>query len=149
METWGVVFLGVIAVAGAVQAGFLVAMALALIRLTQRMDSLQTRVEQGIAPAVEGVDRVTRNVAEISDLATVQARRMDQTLTETLDTVEDTVAVARSFVAHPLGGPLSRVTAVVRGIQTGVEVFRQLGQEERASSRERRRDGEDDEHLFI
>ena len=149
METWGVVFLGVIAVAGAVQAGFLVAMALALIRLTQRMDSLQTRVEQEIAPAVERVDRVTRNVAEISDLATVQARRIDQTLTETLDTVEDTVAVARSFVAYPLGGPLSRVTAVVRGIQTGIEVFRQLGQEERASSRERRRDGEDDEHLFI
>jgi hypothetical protein len=149
METWGVVFLGVIAVAGAVQAGFLVAMALALIRLAQRIDSLQSRVEQGIAPASEGVDRVTRNVAEISDLATVQARRLDQTLTETLDTVEDTVAVARRFVAHPLGGRLSRVTAVVRGIQVGIEVFRQLGQEERASSRERRRDGEDDEHLFI
>jgi len=59
------------------------------------------------------------------------------------------VAVARSFVAHPLGGRLSRVTAVVRGIQTGVEVFRQLGREDRAPSRERRRDGEDDEHLFI
>jgi hypothetical protein len=41
------------------------------------------------------------------------------------------------------------VTAVVRGIQTGIEVFRQLGQEERASSRERRREGDDDEHLFI
>jgi len=149
METWGVVFLGVIAVAGAVQAGFLVAMALALIRLARRIDSLQTRVEQDIVPTVAGVDRVTRNVAEISDLATVQARRIDQTLTETMDTVEDTVAVARSIVAHPLGGRLSRVTAVVRGIQTGIEVFRQLGQEERASSRERRRDGEDDEHLFI
>lgn len=149
METWGVVFLGVIAVAGAVQAGFLVAMALALIRLAQRIDSLQDRLEQGIAPTVEGADRVARNVAEISDLATVQARRIDQTLTETIDTVEDTVAVARRLVAHPLDGPFSRVIAVVRGIQTGIEVFRQLGQEERASSRERRRDGDDDEHLFI
>ncbi len=149
METWGIVFLGVIAVAGAVQAGFLVAMALAIIRLAQRIDSLQDKLEQGVAPTVEGVDRITRNVAEISDLATVQARRIDQTLTETIETVEDTVAVARSFVAHPLGGPLSRVTAIVRGIQTGFEVFRQLGQEDRASSRDRRRDGEDDEHLFI
>jgi len=149
METWVVVFLGVIAVAGAVQAGFLVAMALAIIRLAQRIDTLQDRFEQGIAPAVEGIDRVTRNVAEISDLATLQARRIDQTLTETLETVDDTVAVARSFVAHPFGGPLSRVSAIFRGIQTGFEVFHQLGQEDRAPSREKRRDEEDDEHLFI
>lgn len=148
METWGIVFLGVIAVAGTVQAGFLVAMALAIIHLAQRIDTLQSKFEPKIEPAVEGIDRVTRNLAEISDLATVQARRIDHALTDTIEKVEDTVAVAQNFVARPLG-PISKVAAVLRGVQTGVDVFRQLGREDRAPSRERRRDGEDDEHLFI
>jgi hypothetical protein len=148
METWGIVFLGVLAVAGAVQAAFLVAMALAIIRLAQRVDALQTKFEQKIEPAAEGIDRVTRNLAEISDLATVQARRIDQALTDTIEKVEDTVAVAHNLLARPLG-PISKVAAVLRAIQTGIGVFRQLGREDRTPSRDRRRDGEDDEHLFI
>jgi hypothetical protein len=148
METWVVVFLGVIAVAGAVQAAFLVAMALAIIRLTARIDSLQEKVEQRIAPALESVDRVGRNVAEISDLATLQARRVDLVLTDAIERVEDSVSVAQRLVARPLR-PLSHVVAVLRGIQKGVEVFRELGSEDRRKGSEGRRHGEDDEHLFI
>lgn len=148
METWVVVFLGVIAVAGAVQAAFLVAMALAIIRLTARIDSLQEKVDQRIAPALESLDRVGRNVAEISDLATVQARRVDLMLTDTIERVEDSLSVAQRLVVRPLR-PLSHVVAVLRGIQKGVEVFRDLGQEGRGKNSEARRHGEDDEHLFI
>jgi hypothetical protein len=148
METWVVVFLGVIAIAGAVQAAFLVAMALAIIRLTARIDSLQDKVDERIAPALESLDRVGRNVAEISDLATVQARRVDLMLTDAIERVEDSVSVAQRLVARPLR-PLSHVVAALRGIQKGVEVFRELGQEERGKGSEARRHGEDDEHLFI
>jgi hypothetical protein len=148
METWVVVFLGVIAVAGAVQAGFLVAMAMAIIRLVQRIDALQDKLDEQIAPALKGFDRIGRNVAEISDLATVQARRIDLMLTDTIEKVEDTVSVAQRLIAQPLR-PFSRVVAVLRGVQKGVDVFRQLGREDRGSAREDRRQAEDDEHLFI
>jgi hypothetical protein len=148
METWVVVFLGVIALAGAVQAAFLVAMALAIIRLTARIDSLQDKVDQRVAPALESLDRVGRNVAEISDLATVQARRVDLMLTDAVERVEDSLSVAQRLVARPLR-PLSHVVALLRGIQKGVEVFRELGQESRGKGSEARRHGEDDEHLFI
>jgi hypothetical protein len=145
METWVVVFLGVIAVAGAVQAGFLVAMALAVIRLTARIDALQEKLDQRIAPALEGLDRVGRNLAEISDLATVQARRIDLMLTDTIEKVEETVTIAQRLVARPLR-PFSHLVAVLRGIRKGIGVFRELGREERVAPPEGRRQGED---LFI
>jgi len=148
MDTWGVVFLGVIAVAGAVQAGFLVAMALAIIRLAERIDTLQDKLDEQLAPALKGMERVSRNVAEISDLATVQARRIDLALSDTIEKVEDTVSVAQRLVARPLR-PISHFLAVLRAVQTGIDVFRRLGQEDRASSAQGRRSADDDEHLFI
>ena len=42
METWGVVFLGAIAVTTAVQAAFLIALAVAGLRLARRIDALLT-----------------------------------------------------------------------------------------------------------
>ena len=102
METWGVVFLGVIALALAVQAGFMVALALAGLRLTRRLDALQAQLDGQIAPALKGVERISRNAAEISDLATVQARRIDVLLADTIDRVEDTVDVVQRLVIRPL-----------------------------------------------
>jgi hypothetical protein len=149
MDTWGVVFLGTIALAGVVQAAFLVAMAIAVIRLTQRIDDLQDRLDHLVAPALESLDRVGRNMAEMSDLATVQARRIDLMLTDTIEKVEDTLTVAQRLVARPLR-PFSHFLALLRGVQAGVEAFRQLGREDRRGTPpEGRRHGEDDEHLFI
>jgi hypothetical protein len=148
METWGVVFLGVIAFAMAVQAAFMVTMSLAVIRLAQRVDSLQDKIERQIGPALEGLDRVSRNAAEISDLATVQARRLDLLLADTIERVDDTVTVVQRLVARPLR-PISHLLAVLRGVQRGLDVFLQLERKDRGSRPERRRSGEDDEHLFI
>jgi hypothetical protein len=148
MDNWGVVFLGLIAAAGLVQAGFLVAMALAVIRLTQRIDALQDKLDQQITPALESVERVSRNAAEISDLATLQARRIDLLLADTIEKVDDTVTVLQRLVARPLR-PFSHVAALLRGLQRGVDVFLQLERKERVPAPEGRRQGEDDEHLFI
>jgi hypothetical protein len=148
METWGVVFLGVIAVAMAVQAAFIVTMSLAIIRLAQRVDSLQDKIDRQIGPALEGLDRVSRNAAEISDLATVQARRIDLLLADTIERVDDTVNVVQRLVARPLR-PVSHLLAVLRGVQRGLDVFLQLERKDRSSRPEGRRSGEDDEHLFI
>ena len=148
MVNWEIVFLGVIAVAMVVQAAFLVAMALAVIRLTKRIDALQDKLDHQIAPALEGLERVSRNAAEISDLATLQARRIDLLLADTIEKVDDTVTVLQRLVARPLR-PFSHFAALLRGIQRGVDVFLQLERKERVPAPEGRRHAEDDEHLFI
>jgi hypothetical protein len=148
METWGVVFLGVIALALAVQAGFMVALALAGLRLTRRLDALQAQLDGQIAPALKGVERISRNAAEISDLATVQARRIDVVLADTIEKVEDTVDVVQRLVVRPLR-PVTNLLAILRGLQRGIDVFLDLERKERATRPAPRRHSEDDEHLFI
>ncbi len=148
METWGVAFLGVIALALLVQAGFMVALALAGIRLARRLDALQAQIDGQIAPALKGVERISRNAAEISDLATVQARRIDLLLADTIEKVEDTAAVVQRLVIRPLR-PIAQLLAILRGVQRGVDVFLDLERRDRAPASPPRRHSEDDEHLFI
>ena len=149
METTGVWFLGVIAVTGLIQAFFLVALALGGLKLMRRVDELQSRLDREIKPAFEQLTRLTRNLAEVSDLATLQARRIDYFLADTLDKLEDVTANVRSFVVRPLG-PLADVMAFVKGLRRGVDVYRELsGHERQGRAIPRRGPAEDDEHLFI
>ena len=149
METWGVVFLGAIAVSSVVQAAFLVALAIAGLRLARRLDALQTQLDQQIAPTLKGIEQVSRNAAEVSDLATVQARRLDLLLADTIEKVEDTASIVQRLVIRPLR-PLSHIVAVLRGLQAGVDVFLQLERRESPPpAPSKRRSAEEDEHLFI
>jgi hypothetical protein len=150
MEPWGVSFLGVIAVASVVQAAFLVALTIAGMKLFKKVDELQARLDREIKPAVDHLTRVTRNLAEMSDLATLQTRRIEYFLADTLDKIEDVTSSVRNLVVKPLG-PLADIAAFVRGLRRGIDVYRQLGGFE---SRDRppaprRSHAEDDEHLFI
>jgi hypothetical protein len=148
METTGVWFLGVIAVASLVQAGFLVALAVGGLKLMKRVDELQSRLDREIRPAFEHLARVTRNLAEVSDLATLQARRIDYFLADTVDKLEDLTANIRSLVVRPLG-PLADIMAFVKGLRRGVDVYREMSGEPRGRAIPRRGQAEDDEHLFI
>jgi hypothetical protein len=149
LETTGVWFLGVIAVAMLVQAGFLVALALGGLKLIRRVDELQGRLDREIKPAFEHLARVTRNLAEVSDLATLQARRIDYFLADTVDKLEDVTANVRKFVVRPLG-PLADIMAFLKGLRRGVDVYRELSASEpRGRAIPRRSPAEDDEHLFI
>ena len=144
METW---FLGVIALCSVVQAVFLIGVGVYALRLSRRLDELQTSLDREIRPAVEHILRVTRNLTEVSDLAVLQARRLDDLVTDTLDKIEDATSVLRRVVVRPLG-PLSPVFAFFKGLRRGLEVYRRLS----VSDHERRgasRRYDDDEHLFI
>jgi hypothetical protein len=149
METTGVWFLGVIALSSLVQAAFLVALAIGGLKLMKRVDELQVRLDREIKPAFEHLARVTRNLAEVSDLATLQARRIDYFLADTVDKLEDVTANVRNFVVKPLG-PLADIMAFVKGLRRGVDVYREMSAGERRSRAVPRRGHvEDDEHLFI
>ena len=155
MESWGIFFLGVIALAAVVQAGFLIGLVVFGLRLARRMDQLQSRLDKDITPALENFTRVSRAAAEISDLATLQARRLDLLLADTIEKIEETTGVIQQFVVRPLK-PVGGILAFLRGLQRGMEVYRQLGgsADHGASGappvpRRRSRSHEDDEHLFI
>ncbi|MCM2255817.1 MAG: hypothetical protein NDJ94_09120 [Vicinamibacteria bacterium] len=146
---WSTVFLGVIALASLVQAGFLVALALSGRRLAQRIDQLQQRLDKELAPALASFVRVSRNLEEVADLAVIQARRVDDLLADTLEKVQDTTTQIQRVVLRPLR-PITDLVAFLRGIKKGVEVYRQFGSlgDDSRRARARRADAEDD-HLFI
>jgi hypothetical protein len=152
MESWGVLFLGVIALASVVQAGFLIGLVVYGRRLAHRVDALQVRLDREISPALENFNRVSRAAAEIADLATLQARRFDLVLADTVEKIEDTTATIQQLVVRPLK-PLAGIAAFLKGLQRGMEVFFQhdgSGASPGARPHPRRRaHAEDDEHLFI
>lgn len=147
METWGVVFLGIIALASLVQGAFLVGLMVFGRRLSRRLDALQSRIDRDVTPALENLARVSRAAAEVADLAALQARRIDLVLADTVEKIEETTTLVQQLVLKPLK-PLAGVLAFVKGIQRGVDVFMQLD-EARGRAGARRRGAEDDEHLFI
>ncbi len=152
MESWGVLFLGVMALASVVQAGFLIGLVVYGRRLARRVEALQLRLDREIAPALENFNRVSRAAAEIADLATLQARRFDLVLADTIEKFEETTATIQQFVVRPLR-PIGGIVAFLKGLQRGMEVYFQYGGSGSPSGPRphprRRGHGEDDEHLFI
>lgn len=147
METWGVVFLGVIALSSVVQGVFLVGLMVFGRRLMSRIDALQARIDRDITPALENLGRVSRAAAEVADLAALQARRVDLLLADTVEKIEETATLVQDVVIRPLA-PLAKLIAFVKGLQRGMDV---LLSQDRARTPVPRRRGrvEDDEHLFI
>lgn len=152
METWGVVFLGIIALSSAIQGVFLVALLVFGRKLAQRVDALNSRIDKDITPALENFNRVSRAAAEIADIGALQARRLDLLLTDTVDKVERTTAMVQQLVARPVK-PLGNAVAFLRGVQRGAEVFFGSGSRDGAGrgrpQPRRHHRGDDDEHLFI
>ena len=151
MQSWGLILLAVIAVCCVVQAVVQTVVLLGLARtgdrLARRVDEMQTKLDADIGPLLQNLARITKNVSEVSELATQQARRIDGVLATTVDTVEDGLEAVRRSVLAPLAR-FSDLTAVLRGLRRGLEVYRQLGGLE-AQGRGASRRYAEDEHLFI
>lgn len=147
MEGLGVGFLGVIALSSLVQAAFLIVLGLSTRRMGRRLDELQQRIDRDLRPSLDSLARITRNLAEVSDTAVLQARRVDELVADTVEKVEEITSELRSFVLRPLG-PLSQLLAFFRGVRRGVEVYSKFRGHDGAARGHRRRYAED-EHLFI
>ena len=115
-------------------------------RLQMVVEEAQPRISSMISDAAEithvarsQVQRVDRMLTEAVDRLRMQLMHADQILTGALETVEETGARIRNTVWRPM----QSVTALVRGIQTGLEFYR---------GRRRQADGaseQQDEELFI
>jgi len=147
MSSLGELFLGLIAISVAIQTTLLVLVSRRGTRLASQLEELKSRVDREIRPTLDNLSRVTRNLSEVSDLAVLQARRVDDFLADTIDKVEETTSTLRRLILRPLG-PLADLAALLKGIRRGVQVYRHLrGFESRGKVTSP--PYSEDEHLFI
>ena len=169
MESWMPLFVVVASVAIVFQAVLLGAMFFQLRRTIRRAEQIaddfqtrlmpilgrvQTLVEDAqpkissmLSDATEitraarnQVQRVDRVMVEAVDRLRLQLVHADQILTGALETIEDTGAKLRKT----LWGPVQSASAVVRGIQVGLEFFRGMRRPPHETPSE-----QPDESLFI
>lgn len=147
MEPLGLVLVVVIALSSLVQAALLLVLARGALQLSRRVSDLQGRVDREIRPALDNLARLSRNVAEVSDLAALQARRFDGLVADTLDRIEELRGHLRK-VAHAPWGAVSALAALVTSFRRGLDVYHRLGSHDPVR-RGRSRRYRDDEHWFI
>ena len=147
MDSPGVqILLAAIALSSIVQAVVLIGVAYGGLQFMRRFQALQGRVEREIAPVVANLGTVSRNVAEVSELAVVQVRRVEAVVEDTLERVDEARAqVNRVFRRRSI---LGDAAALVKGVKRGLAVYKRLGGlQAQARGKARRYAG--DEHLFI
>src|SRR6266853_1995557 len=131
MESWMPYFVVVTAVAVVLQAIVLVALFLQLRRTAARVQILV----EDVSPRVSGI---VADAAELTRLARGQAQKVDRILTETMERLRlqlihvdqiltgamEAVEEGGSRLRDPVWGPVGKASAIIRGIQTGLEFFR-------------------------
>ncbi len=147
MDTLAVVFLGVIALGSLAQGIFLISMMLSARQLARRIGEVHRKLDQDVRPAIDNLAKVTRNLAEVSDLTVAQAKRVDRFVGDTLDKVDQTSDRVRGLMVRPIEA-LQTPLAMLHAVQRAVEVYRQMGGFH-AQRRGKGRTYADDEHLFI
>jgi predicted PurR-regulated permease PerM len=174
MESWMPYFVLVVGIAVIVQAIVLIALFVQLrktaARVEQTVADLNTRINPILSRVQILVDdlspRIASIVSDASDLTTMarsQAQRLDRILTETLERTRlqlihvdqiltgamETVEEAGSRLRQTIWGPVVKATAVIRGIQTGLEFFRAARQSRRGNDHVEQPADQQDEGMFI
>ena len=142
MTDWGVVFLGVIAVATLVMAALQVAFFVAAGRVTRRVERAADsfhQFHQELKPLIEHLDAIGRDAKRASSLAAVQVERVDRMAADLADRLDRTLHTLQSAAS---GGARegAAMLAAFRAALSAVRGFR--------TSRSRS-GADDDDALFI
>ncbi|HWF13527.1 MAG TPA: DUF948 domain-containing protein [Candidatus Acidoferrales bacterium] len=171
MESWMPLFVAVIAIAVVLQSIFLIAMFIQMRRTAARVEQVVTDISGKVAPLISSVQvlvddispRITGIVAdasEITRLARGEVQKVDRIVSEALERLRmqlihvdhiltgaiETVEQAGSQIRQTVWGPVVKATAMLRGVQAGIDFLRNV---------RGRRDGGDipadqqDEGMFI
>lgn len=119
MDTVSLVLLGVIAVASLAHALALVAVVRAGRGIARRVGRFERSLEREVQPALREAARLTRGLAEVSDVAVGQARR----LTGVLDATASSIARTGTIVTEALLPSASRAAAVVSVARAALELL--------------------------
>jgi len=125
VDTLSKVLLAIMAVSALIQAVVILALALAGRRLLDELKELRVRVGKDLAPVMREVERITHNVAEVSETVAAQGRRVDEVVAATSATVRETTnylgRAARKSVV-----PLIEIGAIWQGVKRAIQVYRHL-----------------------
>jgi hypothetical protein len=149
MESWIPFFVAVTALAIVLQAVILVALFLQLRRTAARVEETIADLNARLTPILSSIQILVEDVsprissivsdaAELTRLARGQAQKVDRILTETIERLRlqlihvdqiltgamEAVEEAGSRLRDTVWGPVVKASAIIRGIQTGLEFFR-------------------------
>jgi hypothetical protein len=149
MESWMPFFVIVTAVAIVLQAIMLIALFLQLRRTAARVEETISDLNTRLSPIISRlqilVDDVSPRISglvadasELTRLARSQAQKVDRILTETMERLRlqlihvdqiltgamETIEEAGSRMRETVWGPVVKASAMIRGIQSGLEFFR-------------------------
>jgi hypothetical protein len=149
MESWLTLFVAVTALAFVIQVAIMLALFLQVRRLVSSFERTLDEVRLQIGPTLARIQILVEDVSprisgivadasELSRLARSQAQKVDRIFTETIERLRlqlihvdqiltgtmETVEEAGAQLKKSLYGPIVKATAVIRGIQTGLEFFR-------------------------
>jgi hypothetical protein len=140
VNTWTVVFLGIIAAAtlamAIVQVGVFVAAGL----LTRRLGRFVDEVEREVKPILGHVNAITRDASRAAALAVAQVERVDHVCADVTKKIEQTLAIIHSGIVVPA----REGRAVILGISAVMAAIREF-RAQRAQPRRK----EDEDGLFI
>ena len=101
MNTWSVVFLGVIAFSTLIMAMIQVGAIVYSARLARRIEVLLGKLEQDIQPMLERVTEISTEAARMSALATQQVERVDQLFADVQERTEHVMNVVQQAIVTP------------------------------------------------
>jgi hypothetical protein len=173
VENWIAVFVMIVAIAAVVQATMMIGMFLGLRKTQARIEQLAEQMNTRVTPTLTAIQsfveetrphiaEIVADAAEITGRARGQVQRADRVMSEGLERLRlqlirtdqivtgalDTVEEAGTKLRRGVLGPVQSVVAVVRGIQTGLEFFRERRNERRPPTAEPVPESQD-ETLFI
>jgi hypothetical protein len=141
VSTWGVVFLGVIAVSTLFTAIVQIVLLLAAAKLVRRLSGLVDSVEAQLRPLLAQLDQIGRDASKTTSLAVAQVERVDALFGDFVVRVEDTVDAVQGAMAVPM----REGSALLAGFRA---VFGTL-KDSAGRSRSRSRRVDDEDALFI
>jgi uncharacterized protein YoxC len=149
MESWIPFFVVVTALAILVQAVVLIALFVTMRKTATQVQQTVTDLNTKIAPLVSQVQALVEDVSpriagivadasEITRLARGEAQKMDRILSEALERLRmqlihvdhvltgamEAVEEAGSHLRQTVWGPVVKATALIRGVQAGLDFFR-------------------------
>jgi hypothetical protein len=156
MGIWLQVFVVVTALAVVLQAGVLIALFVTLRRTAEQVEKTVTDLDTKLMPLISRVQLLVEDVSprisgivsdasDITRMARGEAQKVDRILNEALERLRmqlihvdhiltgamEAVEEAGSRLRQTVWGPVMRATAIVRGVQAGVEFIRSARQQKR------------------
>jgi hypothetical protein len=149
MDLWLKIFVVVAAAAIIVQMGILVAMYMQFRQMNERMTRIATDLHAKAEPVLvrlqlllddtrPRITSIVGDTAEITHLARGQALKVDRVFTEAVDRLRlqiiradqiltgalESIEDAGTEIRRTVTGPVQKATALIRGIQAGLDFFR-------------------------